>query len=80
MEAKRYNHSPDSQANSRRLQTFASEADRERLKVTAITAVKKLSGEWKLTRDETAKLLALSPSTWDRTLKDPQKASLPINM
>lgn len=40
--------------------------DRKRLSPVAIKAVRKLAKEWKLTRDETAKLLAISPSTWDR--------------
>lgn len=71
-----YNHSSGLSQGTGKLQTFASEADRERLKITAITAIKKLSAEWKLTRDETAKLLSLSPSTWDRVLSHPEKASL----
>lgn len=57
------------------LQTFASEADRKRLTPVAVMAVKNLSKEWGLTRDETAKLLALSSSTWDRMLDHPERAS-----
>lgn len=72
----RYSHYSGLSHGVERLQTFALEADRERLKATALTAIRKLSGEWKLTRDETARLLTLSPSTWDRILIQPEKASL----
>lgn len=71
-----FNHYSGLPNKAEKLQNFASEADRERLKITAITAIKNLAGEWKLTRDETARLLALSPSTWDRILSHPDKASL----
>lgn len=71
-----YSHHSGLSHGTEKIQTFASEADRERLKVTAINAIKKLGKEWDLTRDETAKLLALSPSTWDRILNHPENASL----
>jgi hypothetical protein len=61
---------------SSKLQTFASETDRERLTPAAVVAMKNLAKEWKLTRDETAKLLAVSSSTLDRIISTPSKASL----
>jgi hypothetical protein len=47
-------------------QTFADEADRQRLTPAALEAVRNLASAWKLTGDEAATLLGLSPSTWDR--------------
>jgi hypothetical protein len=72
----KYSHYSGLSHGSDKIQTFTSETDRERLKITAIISVKKLALEWGLTRDETAMLLALSPSTWDRILSHPEKASL----
>lgn len=71
----RYDHSKGLSDGARNIQTFAHEADRERLAPSALKLIQKLSQKWELTRDETAKLLALSPSTWDRILKNPEKAS-----
>ena len=71
-----YNSQHQSSFTQNRLQTFISEADRTRLTPTAITAIKNLAKTWRLTRDETAKLLTLSPSTWDRMLQQPEKAAL----
>jgi len=71
-----YTHYSGISHGAEKIQNFASEADRERLKTTAIIAIKKLAAEWGLTRDATARLLALSPSTWDRILQHPEKASL----
>ena len=47
-------------------QTFAEEADRERLTPAALAAVRNLAGAWRLTGDEAAALLGVSASTWDR--------------
>ena len=59
----------------KRLQNFSLEADRERLTPAALDSIKNLAKEWKLTRDETARLLALSSSTLDRIMSHPTKAS-----
>jgi hypothetical protein len=47
-------------------QTFALEADRERLTPAGLTGFRKLAEAWKLTGDEAAALLGVSGSTWDR--------------
>lgn len=47
-------------------QTFANDADRERLTPAALEAVQRLAAAWKLTGEEAAALLGVSPSTWDR--------------
>jgi hypothetical protein len=62
--------------NPAKLQNFASEEDRARLTPTALTATKKLADAWKLTRDETAQLLAISPSKWDRVIDSRQAQPL----
>lgn len=49
-------------------QTFALEEDRARLTPAAVEGVRKIAEAWGLTRDQTAALLALSPSSWDRIL------------
>lgn len=49
-------------------QTFADQGDRERLTPTAIQAIRSLQGHWKLTNAETAALLGVSTSTWERAL------------
>lgn len=48
------------------LQTFANEADRERLSVVALKAFRALAAKWELTNPEAASLLGVSASTWDR--------------
>ena len=48
------------------LQTFAAEADRERLTPTAVKAVRNVVAHWKLKGHEASTLLGVSPSTWDR--------------
>lgn len=53
------------------VQTFVLEADRARLAPAALSAVKNLAKKWGLTRDETAKLIAMSPSSWDRMISNP---------
>jgi uncharacterized protein (DUF2384 family) len=47
-------------------QTFADERDRERLSAVAIKALKRVAEHWHLKGHETAALLGVSASTWDR--------------
>jgi uncharacterized protein (DUF2384 family) len=47
-------------------QTFADESDRSRLSPAAIKAVKRIADHWHLKGDESAALLGVSASTWDR--------------
>jgi len=47
-------------------QTFASEHDRARLTVAALMALRNLARVWKLTGGETAALVGISETTWDR--------------
>jgi hypothetical protein len=60
----------------RPLQTFAAEADRARLTPAALQAVRNLALAWKLTGDDAAALLGVSPSTWDRIRNESWKQSL----
>jgi hypothetical protein len=48
------------------LQSFAQEADRERLTEVALKAFRALSKRWRLSNPEAAALLGVSGSTWDR--------------
>ena len=48
------------------VQTFAREEDRARLSATAAKAFRKLAAQWHLSNPESAALLGVSPSTWDR--------------
>jgi hypothetical protein len=48
------------------LQTFADEADRERLSTVALKAFRALAEQWDLANAEAAALLGVSLSTWDR--------------
>lgn len=57
-------------------QTFAREADRERLTPTALEAYRALSRHWKLTGEESASLLSVSLSTWNRILAETWKGAL----
>lgn len=50
-------------------QTFAHEADRERLSSVALKAFVALARNWELTNQEAAMLLGVSGSTWDRIKK-----------
>jgi hypothetical protein len=54
--------------NPARPQTFSQEEDRARLTPGAIHGVKGIADAWGLTRNQTAALLAVSPSSWDRML------------
>jgi hypothetical protein len=47
-------------------QTFADATDRARLSKVAIQAMKRIAEHWHLKGDESAALLGVSPSTWDR--------------
>jgi hypothetical protein len=47
-------------------QTFAEEADRARLTPAALEAIRNLGKAWRLSGDEAAALVGISPSTWDR--------------
>lgn len=47
-------------------QTFAQEADRARLTPAALTALRALFAAWKVSGEQAAALLGVSPSTWDR--------------
>ena len=50
----------------RKPQTFVSETDRARLTPAALQGMKSMASAWKLTGDDAAALLGVSPSTWDR--------------
>ena len=54
-----------SQGSARR-QDFAMAADRERLTRVGLEAFRRVAEAWKLTGDESAALLGVSSSTWDR--------------
>lgn len=58
------------------LQTFADEADRERLSRTAIKAFRRLCDRWDLGNAEAAALLGVSSSTWDRIKADRWEGAL----
>jgi uncharacterized protein (DUF2384 family) len=47
-------------------QTFADERDRSRLSPIAIKAMKRIADHWHLKGNESAALLGISASTWDR--------------
>jgi uncharacterized protein (DUF2384 family) len=47
-------------------QTFADSSDRTRLSPVAIQAMRQIAEHWRLKGDESAALLGVSPSTWDR--------------
>ena len=59
-------HSGFAEASPGFLDTFAYEADRARLSPAAIKAMKGIATHWHLRGHETAALLGVSPSTWDR--------------
>ena len=47
-------------------QTFAKEADRERLTPASLEALRSMAKVWKLTTAEAAALMSVSNTTWDR--------------
>jgi hypothetical protein len=57
-------------AGQRPWQTFADEKDRERLTPAALEGIRNLAKPWRVTGDEMAALLGVSPSTWDRIKGD----------
>jgi len=57
-------------------QTFADAAERARLTPTALHAVRNLAAAWRLTGDDAAALVGVSPSTWDRISADGWKQAL----
>jgi hypothetical protein len=56
--------------------TFADAADRARLTPTALKAIKNLAAAWRLTGDDAANLVGVSPSTWDRISAEGWKQTL----
>jgi len=56
----------DEAANPPVFRTFADEGDRARLSPAALRAMKGIAEHWHLRGHETAALLGVSPSTWDR--------------
>lgn len=58
------------------LQTFADEADRERLTGVALKAYRALAERWGLSNNEASSLLGVSGSTWDRIKRDIRGAAL----
>lgn len=50
-------------------QTFVDASDRKRLTPAALEAMRRLAKAWDLTGDQTAALLGVSTSTWDRIRK-----------
>lgn len=56
--------------------TFAREADRERLTPAALAGFRALAEAWRLTGEEAAALLGVSPSTWDRIRAGAWRGSL----
>jgi len=57
-------------------QGFASEADRNRLSLVALKAFRRLVAAWGLTGQQSAALLGVSISTWERLKADERGKSL----
>ncbi len=57
-------------------QRFASADDRARLSATAVSAVKKIAQFWHLTTTESASLLGMSESTWERSKRGSRQEPL----
>ncbi len=57
-------------------QSFADEADRARLARVGLEAFRRLAAAWGLTGAESAALLGVSPSTWDRLKKAAARETL----
>jgi hypothetical protein len=57
-------------------QTFARPVDRTRLTPTALKAIRSLATAWRLTGDDAAALVGVSPSTWDRISANAWKQTL----
>jgi uncharacterized protein (DUF2384 family) len=71
---------PDARPNRQGIpvfpQTFADESDRSRLSPVAIKAMKGIAGCWNLKCEESAALLGVSASTWDRIVAEKWDQSL----
>jgi hypothetical protein len=65
-----------SKISPRRKGSFADEADRARLARVGLEAFRRLAGAWGLTGAESAALLGVSPSTWDRLKKAAARETL----
>ena len=57
-------------------QTFADAAERQRLTPTGLKAIRNLAAAWRLTGDDAAALVGVSPSTWDRINAEGWKQTL----
>src|SRR5689334_16172746 len=57
-------------------QTFADASERMRLTPTALKAIRNLATAWRLTGDDAAALVGVSPSTWDRISAEGWKQTL----
>jgi hypothetical protein len=67
---------PFTAAPSSVLRDFSNEEDRARLTPAALAAIRNLTKTWKLTGEEAASLLGISPTTWDRIRGDTWKQTL----
>src|SRR6185312_9194000 len=56
--------------------TFADANERARLTPTALKATRNLAAAWRLTGDDAAALVGVSPSTWDRISAEGWKQTL----
>lgn len=57
-------------------QDFSDEADRDRLARVGLEAFRRIASVWKLTGVESAALLGVSPSTWDRIKRGSREEKL----
>src|SRR4051812_12810355 len=57
-------------------QIFARPAERARLTPTALKAIRNLAAVWRLTGEDAAALVGVSPSTWDRISAESWKQTL----
>lgn len=58
------------------IQSFANEADRQRLSAVALRAFRSLAQRWKLSNGDAAALLGVSQSTWERFKRPDHSAVL----
>jgi uncharacterized protein (DUF2384 family) len=58
------------------LQTFAGEEDRARLSATALKAFRRVGERWRLSNPESAALLGVSQSTWERAKRGARAEAL----
>lgn len=57
-------------------QDFSGEADRDRLARVGLEAFRRIASAWRLTGAESAALLGVSPSTWDRIKRSAREEKL----